>query len=185
MREIEHITLYERLLNLFIGPINEEFVIEIGFLGQATWKVDWVLETGPIPVCFKKNAKLLGSSQRKDRYQNLSAFVEGLVYLPQKLSFSGPFWVANRGSVGGLGQHDIRSQLIDPSRAQVSVSCHIVITRVDDRLPIALNVEHASTEDMTRVIGRDFNVSELDCLVQLNGLNFIDAVLNHLRTEAI
>jgi hypothetical protein len=33
MREIEHITLYERLLNLFIRPINEEFVVEIGFLG--------------------------------------------------------------------------------------------------------------------------------------------------------
>ncbi len=67
----------------------------------------------------------------------------------------------------------------------MSISCHIVVTRVDDRLPIALNVKHASTEDMTRVIGRDFNVSELDCLVQLYGLNFIYAVLNHLRTEAI
>jgi hypothetical protein len=38
---------------------------------------------------------------------------------------------------------------------------------------------------MTRIVGRDFNVSELDGLMKLDGLNFIDAVLDHLRTEAI
>ena len=88
MREIEHVTLYECLFYLFVCPINEELVVKVGFLGQATREVDWILETGPIPVRLEQYAKLLCSSQSKDRYQYLAAFVKGLVHLPQKLSFS-------------------------------------------------------------------------------------------------
>jgi hypothetical protein len=67
----------------------------------------------------------------------------------------------------------------------VSISCHVVVTRVDNRLTITLNIEHTSAKDMTGIVGSDFDVSNLKSLMELDRLNFIYTVLDHLRAEAI
>lgn len=60
MREVEHIFANESLLDLFIGPVDEQLVIEVCLLSQASGEVNWVLEASAIPIRLKQNAKFLG-----------------------------------------------------------------------------------------------------------------------------
>lgn len=59
MLEIEHVLLYEGLLDLFIGPVDEESIIEISTLRQASREIDGVLQIGPSPVCLKQDTQFL------------------------------------------------------------------------------------------------------------------------------
>ena len=60
MREVEHVFANESLLDLFIGPVDEQLVIEVCLLSQASGEVNWVLEASTIPIRLKQNAKFLG-----------------------------------------------------------------------------------------------------------------------------
>jgi hypothetical protein len=53
MRKVEHIALDKGFFDLFICPVDEQFVIEISFFSQTTREIDWVLKPCPIPVSFK------------------------------------------------------------------------------------------------------------------------------------
>lgn len=46
-------------------------------------------------------------------------------------------------------------------------------------------MEHASTKHMTCIISRNFDVTQLQSLMQLNSLNLIDTILDHFRAETI
>lgn len=56
MRKVKHVLLDERLFYLFVGPVDEKFVVEISFLCKATREIDRVLQSSAIPVCFEKDA---------------------------------------------------------------------------------------------------------------------------------
>ena len=107
------------------------------------------------------------------------------MYLAQKLSFSGSFRVSNRCSVGCFGDYDIRSKFVNPCSTKMSICSHVIITRVYNRLTVALDVKHTSSQNMASIICRDLDVSKLESLVELNCLNFVNTVLNHFSTETI
>jgi hypothetical protein len=65
------------------------------------------------------------------------------------------------------------------------VGCHVVVSCVDDGLTIAFNIEHTSPKHMACVVRGYLHIVNLDCLVQLNCLDLVDAVSNHFRAEAI
>ena len=62
MREVKHVLLDERLLDFFVGPVYEQFVVEIGFLGEAAREVDGILEACSSPIGLEEDAKLLCTS---------------------------------------------------------------------------------------------------------------------------
>ena len=108
MAKIEHIALGESFLDFLICPVDEELIVKIGFLGQSTWEINRILEASPIPICFEQDAKFLSPAQRKDWDQNFTTLIEGLVDLPQKLSFTRSFWVSDCRGVCSLSEHNIR-----------------------------------------------------------------------------
>lgn len=67
----------------------------------------------------------------------------------------------------------------------MSISRHVVVPGVNNRLTIALNMEHTSTEHMSRIVGSDLDIAKLYGLMQLDGLNFVNAILNHIWCETI
>jgi len=67
----------------------------------------------------------------------------------------------------------------------VAICSHVIVTSVDHRLAIAFDVEHAGAKHVPRVVGRDLDVSNLEGLVQLDRLNLVNAILDHLRTKAV
>ena len=67
----------------------------------------------------------------------------------------------------------------------MSICSHVIVSRIDNRLTVALDVKHTSSQDMASIISRHLDVSQLESLVELNCLNFVDTVLNHLSAEAI
>ena len=80
--EVKHVALNESFLYFFIGPVNEELVVEICLLSKSTAEVDWVLKTGSVPVGLKQDAQLLSASKCKHWNQNFAALVKCLVHLP-------------------------------------------------------------------------------------------------------
>ena len=69
----------------------------------------------------------------------------------------------------------------------MAISTHVVVTGVDETLPIALNVKHGRTEYMTRVVccHFDFTIAELNSLVELNRADLVNAILDHFAIEAV
>jgi len=52
VRKVKHVSLDKSLFDLLIGPVNEQFVVEIGFFRKAAREVDRVLQTSSIPIGF-------------------------------------------------------------------------------------------------------------------------------------
>ena len=115
MREIEHILLDKGLFYFLICPVDKELVIEICLLGQTSREKDWVLQIGAVPVGLQKYAELLGSSQGKNRYQNLTTAIQSFVDLLEKLSFSRSLGVSDGRGISCLSNHDVRLELSNPS----------------------------------------------------------------------
>jgi len=107
--------------------------------------------------------------------------------LLQKLALSRPFRVSDSRGVSRLCQDDIRPKLVDPRGTQMAVSAHVVVASVHERLSVALDVEHRSTEHMPSVVRSYFHlaIAQSDRLMQRNRRNFRNAVFNHVRVEAV
>jgi len=50
--KIKHILLDEGLFDLLVSPVNEKFVVKIGFFGEASRKIDGILKVCSGPIGF-------------------------------------------------------------------------------------------------------------------------------------
>ena len=187
MCEVKHILLDERLLDLFVGPVDEQLVVKVCFFGQATRKIDWIREAGPIPVGFKQNTEFLGSAECKDWDQDLAALVESLVDLTEEFALPAALRVSDCGGVGRLSEDDVGAELVDPGRTQMSICTHVVVTSIHETLSVTLDVKHGGPEDMARVVGGHFNfiVAKRYRLVQLDRSYLINTVPDHFLVKAV
>jgi hypothetical protein len=60
--EVEHVSLYECLPDLLVGPRDEHLVVVVRLLGQSDAEVDGHAEVHPFPVGLQQNAQLLKNS---------------------------------------------------------------------------------------------------------------------------
>jgi hypothetical protein len=69
----------------------------------------------------------------------------------------------------------------------MSISRHVIVSCIDARLAITLDMEHGGSKDMTCVIGSDLDltITELDSLMELDGLDLIDTIFDHFAREAV
>jgi len=129
MLKMKHVfILSEGTLYLLIGPVNEQFIVEIRFLSQTSCEVDWVLKVSPVPVRLQQYAQLLGPSQGKHWNENFSPLVQRFVNRLKKLSLSTAFGVSNGCCVGCLSDAEIWPQFVYPCRTQVPVCSHVVVS---------------------------------------------------------
>ena len=80
MLEIEHILFDEGRFDFFVGPVDEESIVEVGFLCEAATEVDGILEVCPVPIGLEQDAQFLCSAEREHWDKHLATLVECVMY---------------------------------------------------------------------------------------------------------
>lgn len=86
MTEIKHVPFDKCLLYFLVCPVDEQFIVKIGFFGQTSAEVYWVLQPSSVPICLEQYTKFLSTTKGKHWYQDFTTFIKGLMQLSQKLS---------------------------------------------------------------------------------------------------
>ncbi len=140
--ELEHVSLHEGAADLLVRPRDEHLVVVVGLLGQAGAEVDGHFQVHALPVSLQENAQLLKSTKcliiRVQYYnyhlthlcpaeseywnENFAALLHTVVDLLEEVSLPTSLRVPDCRGVGGLGNEQVRTTLVDPKSCNVALN---------------------------------------------------------------
>ena len=97
--EVKHVSLNKRTLDLLVRPCNKHLVVIGCLLCQTNCKVNGNFQIHSLPISFEEDAQFLSSSESKDRNEDFTSTIDTIVYFEQKVSFSAPLTVSDRGCI--------------------------------------------------------------------------------------